>query len=388
MNKMLSQAPIAETKVDDPSTASHGGVVPPARRRWRKSGVLVIRAAVILAGIALAVVVPMSWGSWIGGASSQITDDAYLHADTSPVGTQVSGKVKDVLVRDFQHVKAGDILITIDDSTYTAHVALARATVASARAKVKNAESEISLQAKVIAQAQAGVGGVQADRDRSALEYARQEGAARDGWSTSQKLENAVADMKRFDAQLAEKHADLEAQQQRVDLLESELEEAQAEVASAEANLHLADLDLSHTEVRAPFDGVVNASSVRAGQYLAVGARVISVVPLPHVYVLANYKETQLRRMSVGQLADITVDTFPGHKLRGRVSDISPASGSEFALLPADNATGNFTKVAQRVSVKIEIEDADGLQDLLRPGMSVVPTIYVDNGPAESATVK
>jgi membrane fusion protein (multidrug efflux system) len=354
-------------------------------RRGRKTGFLIVRTVIILAGIGLAVVVPMGWGQWLSGRSDQTTDDAYLHADTTALGTQVSGKVKGVLVRDFQQVNAGDVLVNIDDASYRAHVALAMATVDAALAKEASAQSEISLQAKVIAQAKAALGGVQADRDRSALEYARQVGAARDGWSTSQKLENAVADMKRVDAQLAEKQADLEAQQQRVELLGTQLAQARAEVESAKADLEIAEIDLDHTNVRSPINGVVNASSVRVGQYLAVGSRVISVVPLPHVYVLANYKETQLRRMRVGQPAEVSVDTFPGHVLKGRVSDISPASGSEFALLPADNATGNFTKVAQRIAVKIEIADADGLQELLRPGMSVVPTVFVDNAGTTSA---
>ncbi|MBB3595161.1 membrane fusion protein (multidrug efflux system) [Rhizobium sp. BK529] len=320
----------------------------------------------------------MGWGEWVAGRIDQRTDDAYLKADTSPISSQISGQVKAVLVGDFEPVKAGDELVQIDDSDYAAQLARAKAAIGSAEAKIQNADSQIVLQQKIIAQSEAVVGEVVADRDRARAEYDRQQAASSEGWTTAQKRENAVADLRRFEAQLIEKQADVDAQRHKIDVLQTQKQQAEAELASRKADLEIARINLARTRIVSPINGFASASRVRIGQFVSAGTRVIDVVPLPYLYVLANYKETQLSRIRPGQTATLTIDAFPGHMLTGHVVDLSPASGSEFALLPPDNATGNFTKVAQRIAVRIEIDHADGLGNLLRPGMSVVPTIHTD----------
>jgi membrane fusion protein (multidrug efflux system) len=350
----------------------------PQKRKARNATASIARAAVIVAAIGLAIVVPLGWGQWLAGMTDQATDDAYLHADITPISTEVSGQVQEVLVADFQRVKAGDVLARIDDRDYSAQMARAAAMVEAARATIRNVDSQIKLQEKVIAQSEAAAGAVEADRDRAASEQTRQQGAARDGWSTAQKLEVATADMRRFEAQLIEKRTEVDAQRQQTEVLRSQREQAEAELSSQQASLDLARINLERTTIVSPIDGVVGTSNVRAGQYLPVGSRVITVVPLPHLYVTANYRETQLGKVRVGQRVTLTIDMLPGRTLTGHVANLAPASGSEFALLPPDNATGNFTKVAQRVAVRIEIDDSADLSELLRPGMSVVPTIHTD----------
>ncbi|MDB5526656.1 MAG: multidrug resistance protein [Rhizobium sp.] len=358
--------------------ASVAGANPQKRRKARNATAGIMRATVIVAAIGLAVVVPLGWGQWLAGMTDQATDDAYLRADSTPISTEVSGRVKAVLVADFQRVKAGDILARIDDRDYAAQVARASAMVDAARATIRNADSQIRLQEKVIAQVEAAVSAVEADRDKVNSEYARQQRGAREKWSSVQALEAATADVKRLEAQTLEKRTEVDAQRQRTDVLRTQKQQAEAELASQQAALDIARVNLDRTTIVSPINGFVSASNVRAGQYLPVGSRITTVVPLPHVYVLANYKETQLGKVRVGQMVTLTVDMFPGRILRGHVANISPATGSEFALLPPDNATGNFTKVAQRVSVRVELDDSDGLAELLRPGMSVVPTIHTD----------
>jgi membrane fusion protein (multidrug efflux system) len=381
VKQTLATAEANEGKTGEPGVQSTSFVKPAApilKPSVRRGAVALIRVAVILVAICCAVVVPMGWGEWVASRTDQRTDDAYLKADTSPISSQVSGQVKAVLVGDFQPVRAGDELVQIDDSDYAAQLARAQAAIGSAEATIRNADSQIVLQQKIIAQSEAVVGEVVADRDRAKSEYDRQQAASSEGWTTAQKRENAVADLRRFEAQLVEKQADVDAQRHRIDVLQTQKQQAEADLASRKADLDIARINLARTHIMSPVDGIASASRVRIGQFVSAGTRVIDVVPLPHLYVLANYKETQLSRIRSGQAATLTIDAFPGHVLTGHVVDLSPASGSEFALLPPDNATGNFTKVAQRIAVRIEIDDADGLADLLRPGMSVVPTIHTD----------
>ncbi|MDF8357636.1 HlyD family secretion protein [Ensifer adhaerens] len=355
------------------------------RKRRLRSYLALARTAVIVAGIGLAVVVPLGWGQWVAGFTNQSTDNAYLRADIAPISAQVAGTIRKVAVQDYQRVRKGDVLAEIDPSEYQAKVTRASAAVAAGEAAIRNVDSRLALQQRLIAQAEAGISAVAADRDRAQAEHARQAALTRDGWSTNQKLEEALAAIKRFEAQLTEKRADAAATREQVSVLGTQREQAEADLASSKAELALAEIELARTRIVAPSDGVVNSSSVRTGQYVSPGMRVISVVPLPNIYVVANYKETQLGKVRIGQAVSVAVDMFPGETLNGRVEQISPASGSEFALLPPDNATGNFTKVAQRIAVRIELIDIpDGLKDLLRPGMSVLSTIHTDQ-PAVAA---
>lgn len=350
-----------------------------AKNKRRRAFQALARTTVIIAAIGLAVVVPMGWGSWVAGLTDQSTDDAYLKADTASVGTEVAGRVNKVLVADFQHVKTGDILAQIDDRDYRVLVARAQAAKQQAEATVAILEGQIKLQGKIITQAEAAVKAVKADMERAEAEFTRQQEASRSGWSTGQKFEAATAERKRFSAQLEERQTAVDVEAERVAVLNAQLTEARAAVGIQRSALELASITLDRAAIRAPFDGVVSASNVRQGQYVGVGTKIMSVVPLPHLYVIANFKETQLGKVRAGQKVTLTVDMLPGKVLHGHVSKISPASGSEFALLTPDNATGNFTKVAQRVPVRIELDDTAETLEVLRPGMSVVPTITTDD---------
>ncbi|HTJ57667.1 MAG TPA: HlyD family secretion protein [Devosiaceae bacterium] len=370
-----------ERRVDDAPATVPAGPGPsknPTKRKPRRMMVSITRTVVIIAAIGVVIVVPLGWGQWVSGMTDQSTDDAYLAADVTPISAQVTGRVSQVAVADYQPVKAGQVLFRIDDRDYAAHLADAKAQVAAASANVRMLGSQISLQQQVIAEAQAEVTAAQAVRDQAASDFTRAQNLTRDGWTTAQALGLAAANIKSLDAQLAEKQTVVDADRQQTSVLQAQEQQAQAELQSQQANLDLAQINLDRTIIRSPVDGVVSASDVQLGQFLPVGAQVITVVPLPHVYVLANYTENQLGNVRPGQRVTVKVDMFPGKVLSGHVVSISPATGSEFALLPADNATGNFTKVAQRLAVRVAIDDSDGLGDQLRPGMSVVPTILTD----------
>ncbi|NKB84514.1 HlyD family secretion protein [Ochrobactrum grignonense] len=345
-----------------------------ARRRTYLS---LARASVIVAGIGLAIVIPLGWGSWVAGMTNQATDNAYLRADTTPVSAEVGGRIVHLLVEDYQHVKTGQLLMQIDPTQYQARVDQAGASVAAAQAAIRNAQSNITLQQRVIEQAEAGLAAFNADRERVVSEGHRQTSHER-RLVDSAKLEAAIADVKRIEAQIAEKQAEIAAERQKLDVLATQSDQAQAELSNQQAALRLAQIDLDRTHITAPMDGVVGVSGAREGQYVRAGSQLVSVVPVSKLYVVANFKETQLAKFRPGQVVSVTVDTFPGKELRGHVERLSPATGSEFSLLPPDNATGNFTKVAQRVGVRIALEQNGELDGLLRPGMSVVATVHTD----------
>jgi membrane fusion protein (multidrug efflux system) len=205
---------------------------------------------------------------------------------------------------------------------------------------------------------------------------------------TPQITEQAVDNEKRAEATLALNRAQLEQQRQQLNVLESQEKQAHASLNAQQASRDLAEINLGYTRITAPVDGMVGQREVHAGQYVSAGTEVISLVPLPNIWVIANFKETQMTRVRVGQPASVTVDAFPGVVLRGRVNSWSPASGAQFSLLPPDNATGNFTKVVQRIPVKIVFEPDPSIADLLRPGMSVITTIHTSSIPAEPAVGK
>jgi membrane fusion protein (multidrug efflux system) len=365
--------------------ASQSAEPRPQRKKPRRALINLARTSVIVGGIGLAVVIPFGWGYWMAGLTDQSTDNAYLRADTTPISAQVNGRVKRLAVTDYQPVKAGDLLFEVDDAEYVARVAQARGGVAAADAAIRNIESRLELQRRVIAQSEAGIAAIIADRDRAVHERGRQETLIRDGWTTAQRVELAVADTKRFDARLLEKQAEIAVQQQQLEVLDTQYQQAKAEQDSQRAALELARIDLGNTRIVAPVAGTASSSIVREGQYVRAGSQLISIVPLPRVHVIANYKETQLSQVRPGQAVSVKVDTFPGRVLTGHVERLSPASGAEFSLLPADNATGNFTKVAQRIAVRIALDPAPELEGLLRPGMSVVTTIHTDRVVAGNA---
>ena len=370
-----------------PAEAAPPGAVPapappaapePAAARWRWTGNLLVRLAIILVAGALVGLFVIRWDEWVGASARQATDDAYVRGDITPLSAQVEGYLRAVPVTDFQLVKAGDLLIEIEDQDYLARVAQAEADLAGAEAAVANLKSRKELQHAQIAEAEDVIAATQADVDRTHQEAVRQRTLLATTYGTQQKVEQADADEKRFRATLARNAAQLEAQRRQMGVLDTEESQLRAEMKGRRAALDLARINLSYTKILAPVDGMVGERGVRTGQYVRVGTQVISVVPLKNVWVIANYKETQLTHVAIGQPAEVRVDTFPGLVVKGWVDSISPASGSQFALLPPDNATGNFTKVVQRIPVKIRLDPANPLAGQLRPGMSVIATILTD----------
>jgi membrane fusion protein (multidrug efflux system) len=357
--------------------------------------------AVVLLAIIVVVTITRDWNAWEGGRIEQVTDDAIVRGDLTPLSTKVAGIVKDVRVSDFQRVHAGDLVVELQDDDYLAQLAQAAAAVEAGKAAIQNnrkqrelqdsriekALSGIDLANAQIAAAEAGIHAVQADVLRTRLERTRQEALLATQSATKQHVETAVADEQRFAAQAASREADLEqaktslrsneigveTERRSKAVLESQDQQLIADLHAKEAALTIAQVNLSYTKIHAPADGTVGERQVRAGQLVSPGTQVVTFVP-DTKWIQANYRETQLTHMKVGDPAEIRIDAYPGKQVRGKVLEIAPASGSQFALLPPDNATGNYTKVVQRVPVKIALDDA-ALAAQLRPGLSVVATV-------------
>ena len=344
------------------------------RRILIKLRAFLIPAAVLLLAAGIVFFVTTGWDSWVGDRTLQSTDDAYLRADVTPLSTKISGIVSQVSVEDYQHVKAGDLLVQIQHDDFRAQVEQAEAGVLAAQAALENNRRQQELQGSKIAGAQANVNATRADVERTKLERIREEALEKAEASTRQKLEQAVADEERFRATLVSRQAELETQRRQVAVLEAQAAQLRADLSAKEAALKLAKVNLDYTRIVAPTDGVVGERKVRPGQLVSAGTQVISLVGQT-VWVIANYKETQLTNIRVGDPTEVTVDGLPDVVFTGRVDTISPASGSQFSLLPPDNATGNFTKIAQRIPVKIVLDPHQALVDRLRPGMSVIATI-------------
>ena len=378
----LPPSPSPPTTSPTPALASP---IPPSplppvpKRRW--VGLPVSLGIVAIAAV-LAIVFATRWDSWVSGRVAQTTDDAYVKADITPLSAKIEGYVRKVSVTDFQRVKAGDLLVEIDDEDYKARVAQAEATVAGAEAAIENLKSHKAQQKAQIVQAESAVHAIEADVERTQLEADRQRTLVKTTYGTPQRLEQAIADQKRLVANLARDRAEVDTQRRQMGVLDTQELQLRADLKGKQAALDLAKIQLGYTKITAPIDGMVSERGVRAGQYVRPGVQVISVVPLDSVWVLANYKETQLTRMAPGQRASIIVDSFPGAVIEGFVDSIAPASGSQFSLLPPDNATGNFTKVVQRIPVKIVLKSGYPLAGRLRPGMSVTATIFTDPVPA------
>jgi membrane fusion protein (multidrug efflux system) len=341
------------------------------RSRWSLKRLLIVAAGLVfLTGTGI-------FGDyyWTTGRFLVSTDDAYVKADSTIVSPKVSGYIAELLVDDNQSVKVGQTLTRIDDRDFRAALDEATASAAAAAASVANLSAQIIAQGSQIRQADASVVAAAASLGFSQRNDVRRKKAAQVGYGSEDQADNASTDAKEKAANLERLEAAALSARQQVDVLTTQRQLAQAQLARAEAAKHQAELNLSYTTITAPIDGTVGVRTVRVGQYVQAGTQLMAVVPLQAVYITANYKETQLTDVRPGQPVTIDVDTFSGTMLRGHVDSLAPASGQEFALLPPDNATGNFTKIVQRVPVKIVIDKGDPLAGMLRPGMSVEPTI-------------
>lgn len=310
----------------------------------------------------------LDWNSWVAGASRQTTDDAIVNADISTLSAQISGTIRNIPVADYQRVMKGQLLAQIDPRSYEAAVAVATANLASANATLANLTNQIELQKAAIDAAEAQHASALAQQTQTVEEYQRQSDLG--GATTQQALQQAQAAALQATASVRSTAAAIAQQQAQLKVLQGQEPLLRAQVDAAQGNLDTAKINEGYTRISAPFDGMLGRRLVHEGDFVSAGSGILAEVPLPNVYVTANFKETQLSRMSPGNKAEIKVDTFPGQSLRGTVVDLSPASGSVFALLPPDNATGNYTKVVQRLPVKIAIDAGQPLLDRLRPGMS------------------
>jgi membrane fusion protein (multidrug efflux system) len=349
-------------------------------RRWWYGNILIPLTALAVAGI-IVVLFATQWDRWVGMSTRQVTDDAYVRGDITPLSAKVEGYVTGVPVNDFDRVKAGDLLVEIDRSDYEARVAQAEADLLGAEAAIENLKTKKALQHAQVAEAESSIAATQADVERSKLEAVRQRELLATTYGTRQKVEQTDADAKRFAATLARNQDELDAQRRQIAVLDTQELQLRADAKSKQALLDLAKINLGYTRIAAPVAGMVGERGVRTGQYVHSGTQVIAVVPLDTVWVVANYKETQLTHVAIGQRAEIRIDTFPGALINATVDSIAPASGSQFSLLPPDNATGNFTKVVQRIPVKLRIAPDNPLAGRLRPGMSVEATILTDTTP-------
>ena len=440
----------------DNTPANITAVDPSAKRRIRFRKLVPLLVLLLAAGILFGI--SGGWNRFVGGGSTQRTDDAYLRADITPLSTRVSGAVAQVAVNDYQRVKAGDLLVQLKDDDFKAQVAQAEAGVAAAQAALENNAKQKELQASRIMQAhagvqaagaqiaqteaaieaarsdvangqagvdaaqakipdaQAGVEAAQADAERTLLERRRQEALLELGSATKQRVEQVVADQERYAAtldsrkaevaqtrallesrraelgkagaqvslrkaeqqqaraQLSSRSAEVDAQIKQRAVLDAQEQQLQADLNAKQEALKVAQTNLDYTRILAPTDGIVGERKVRVGQLVSPGTQVIALVENT-IWVQANYEETQLTQVVKGDSAQVTVDTFPGVVLRGHVEEIAPASGSQFALLPPDNATGNYTKIVQRIPVKIVLDPNPDLANRLRPGMSVIAEI-------------
>jgi membrane fusion protein (multidrug efflux system) len=320
------------------------------------------------------------WTEW---RFEQSTDDAYVQSDITVISPKIEGYIKEVRVEENQRVAAGDVLIVVDDRDFAAKVTQAEAAVETEEAIVATYASRLQSQQAMIDQAGATVQSAEADLNRAQLDYRRYASLVTSDFASRQRYETAQADSRKSDAALGKARAALVAEQSQSAVLKSQKKEEEARLMQARAGLQLAKNDLDNTVIRAPVGGIAGNRAGRVGQYVKPGTQLLSLVPLPYVYVTANFKETQLTHMRPGQGADIFVDAYPDQRLTGRIESFAPASGAQFSLLPPDNATGNFTKIVQRVPVRIALPAERPLvRRLLRPGLSVSVTVDTRAEPA------
>jgi membrane fusion protein (multidrug efflux system) len=364
---------------------------------------LIVPVVVLVVAAALLFTIKGCWTSWEGGHAEQRTDDAYVRADLTPLSTRISGTVRKMEVGDYQAVQPGQLLVQLEDQDYAAGLAEAKAALAGAQAQmednhaakgiqdvtVQNAETGVAQAEAAVNAAKAGVSAVQPDVEHTELELKRQQALLSSKATTHQELEGAVANADRYRGLLASRQADLdraqaslnssravlEAQKRQRAALDTKDAVYRADIQAKKAAIIVSEVNLGYTRIVSPAAGAVSERHVQEGQLVAPGMQVVDLVR-GDVWIQANFKETQLTNMQQGDVADITIDTFPGVVLHGKVAEISPASGSQFALLPPDNATGNFTKVVQRIPVKIVLDPGHPLQGRLRPGFSAEVTIH------------
>lgn len=348
----------------------------------KKKAVLTLAACALIAGTAFG-----GWRWWNYSRFIESTDNAYIGADITVVAPKVTGYITTMAVTDNQQVRTGGVLFEIDASDYRARVAQAEAAVQARRAAIDVIDRQIASQQAAIAEAEAALRSTRADQQRSDEDLKRYRALAASNYVSNQKLEVAQADQRKARAAVDRAEAARTLEQNQTGVLQANRAQAMAQIAQAEADLAAAKLDLDNTVVRAPVDGVIGNRTGQTGQYVKPGTQIMVIVPTDELYVIANFKETQLNGMKAGQSATLHVDAFPDLAIKGHIDSFAPASGARFSLLPPDNATGNFTKIVQRVPVKLMIDKAEGSPPLV-PGMSVVVDIDKRTAPATQTAAR
>ena len=371
-------ADTVEKLISSPSSAPEAAQ--PSAKPSRRAGL----RRLLMASAAIAVLAGAGWYDyWTVGRFLVSTDDAYVKADNTTVAPKVSGYLHEVLVGDNERVKAGQVLARIDDRDFKVSLEQAKADVAAAEAAISSKRAQLDVQQAIIDAAKATLDVDTANATFATQENKRYTDLAATGYGSVQNAQSAQSRHAGAQAAIERDKANLASAQKQVELLKAEITQASATASRAKALQDQAELNLSYTTIIAPIDGVVGNRSLRAGQFVQAGTQLMALVPANGAYVIANFKETQLTDVKAGQPVDIDVDMFPGKQVHGHVDSLAPASGQEFALLPPDNATGNFTKVVQRIPVKIAL-DASSVD--LRPGMSVIPTIQTQKRAPISAS--
>jgi membrane fusion protein (multidrug efflux system) len=349
--------------------------LPPGLRDQRqgRTGTVVSLIGVLCAAAAI---VGMARGADFPSLSgNETTDDAYIRADQITISSHIEGYVESVPVQDNKRVSIGDVVARLRDDDYKARLASADADLEAAQSDVQILTAEISLQDSRIVSAEAVVSAARADLTQARLEHARQQALASKSYSPVRNLEAADAAEKRFASALEQRLAELTAAKQSLDVLKQRVAKNRQIVVAKEAARTLARINLGYTRITSPINGQLAARSVLPGEYVVAGTKIALIVPLPNVWVVANFREAQMAHMRPGQKATFTVDGVPGRTFHGEIDSFEPLSGALQSLLPPDNATGNFTKVAQRFAVKIVLAPDQPDVDRLRPGMSVVATV-------------
>jgi membrane fusion protein (multidrug efflux system) len=345
------------------------------KRLHGRSTLIIILLVALIASVALATI---RNGTSLGAITgSESTDDAYVRADQITISSHIAGYLESIPVKDNDTVKRGQVVATIQDDDYRAKVADAQAALEAAQSAVDVLSGQAILQTQKIAAALAEVHAAEAGLKQARLEHARQRGLVDDGTTSRRELETAEADDDRLSASRDQMAAEWEAARQLLEVIRAQILQAQQVVKTREAELALARIDLGYTRIVSPSDGQLSARASLAGEYVTPGTKIGLVVPLPNVWIVANFRETQMARVVPGQSAEVTVDSVPGARFRGTIDSFEPASGALQALLPPDNATGNFTKVAQRFAVKVILAPGQASIERLRPGMSAIATVAV-----------
>ncbi|HWB47454.1 MAG TPA: HlyD family secretion protein [Hyphomicrobiaceae bacterium] len=367
----------APAEAREPASAAPSTSAPPKGGRSRR-GLRLALIAIALLGLGTGAYYGNYW--WTTGRYLVTTDDAYVGAKAATLSPKISGYIADVAVEDNASVKAGDVIARIDDGDYKLAVQTARDQVAVQQASVARIDKQVAAQRAAVEQAQAQLASAKAGETRAELDYKRQQELATRQINSRQSLEQSQANYDQAVAAVRAAEAAVQSASANVDVLLAQKEEAARAVAQSQTALAKAERDLSFTVIRAPFDGVVGNRAMQVGDYVQPTQRLASLVPLDAVYIDANFKETQVSRLQPGQPVRISVDALPDHDIEGRVASVSPASGSVFSLLPPDNATGNFTKVVQRLPVRILVPATVAEKSMLRPGMSVVVSVNTKAG--------